>query len=114
MTAPTIEPMTVPLHVDETGTIRVGGTRLLLDLVIHQYQQGASPEEIVSAFPVVSVADVYAAIAYYLNHQTELDAYFMEREAEGQRWREFWEARIPDEVKQRLREARDRRDARAG
>ena len=114
MTAPTIEPMTVPLHVDETGTIRVGGTRLLLDLVVGAFNDGASPEEIVSRYPVLRLADAYAVIAYYLDHRQEIDTYIAEGEEKGKEWRTFWEARIPEEVKQRLRDARARLNANAG
>jgi uncharacterized protein (DUF433 family) len=114
MTAPTIEPMTVPLHVDETGTIRVGGTRLLLDLVVGAFNDGASPEEIVSRYPVLRLAVAYAVIAYYLDPKQEIDAYIVEGEEKGKEWRAFWEARIPEEVKQRLRDARARLDTKAG
>jgi uncharacterized protein (DUF433 family) len=110
----TIEPMTVPLTVDPDGTIRVGGTRLILDLVIHQFQQGASPEQIVQAYDVVRLADVYAVIAYYLNHQAEIDAYLAEGEEKARKWREYFAAQIPEEVRQRLRALRDRRAGTAG
>ena len=114
MTALTIEPMTAPLHVDETGTIRVGGTRLLLDLVVSAFNDDAAPEEIVSHYLVLRLADAYAVIAYYLDHKQEIDAYIAEGEEKGKEWRAFWEARIPEEVKQRLRDARARLDAKAG
>ncbi len=35
MATMTFEPMTVPLREDDYGAIRVGNTRVLLDLVIH-------------------------------------------------------------------------------
>ncbi len=37
---------TVPLTIVEGGAIRITGTRVSLDVVIHHYQQGESPEEI--------------------------------------------------------------------
>ena len=39
-----------PLRVDETGAIRVGQSRVLLELVIRAFQNGASPESIVSSY----------------------------------------------------------------
>jgi len=36
-----------PLHEDATGAIRVGNSRVLLELVIRAFQDGASPESIV-------------------------------------------------------------------
>jgi hypothetical protein len=38
----TFEPIDVPLREDEYGAIRVGNTRMLLDLVIHAFRDGAS------------------------------------------------------------------------
>ncbi|GIL11330.1 MAG: hypothetical protein BroJett038_00500 [Chloroflexota bacterium] len=49
----------VPLQTDESGTIRVGGTRVLLDLVIFAFRQGATPETIVEQYPSLALADVY-------------------------------------------------------
>jgi len=37
----------VPLRVDVLGIIRVGGTRVLLELVIRAFQHGESAEGIV-------------------------------------------------------------------
>jgi uncharacterized protein (DUF433 family) len=60
---------------------RIKGTRVALDSVIYQFQQGRSPEAIQDAFPALSLGQVYAAIAYYLDHQEELDAYLAYNEA---------------------------------
>jgi len=60
---------------------RVKGTRVALDSIIYQFQQGRSPEAIQDAFPSLSLSQVYAAIAYYLDHQTELDQYLANQEA---------------------------------
>jgi hypothetical protein len=38
-----------PLSLDESGAVRVGKTRVLLMLVIQEFQWGATPEDIVSA-----------------------------------------------------------------
>ena len=67
--------MDVPLKKDEHGKIRVGSTRVLLELVIHAFQQGETAESIVDSYPTLSLADVYAVIAYYLTHRDEIDAY---------------------------------------
>ena len=70
----------LPLRLDAHGTIRVGQSRVTLDTVIEAYQRGVSPEEIVRQFPAVTLAEVYGTIAYYLQHQPELDAYLRARE----------------------------------
>jgi uncharacterized protein (DUF433 family) len=73
----------LPLRKDEKGGIRVGGTRVLLELVIDAYRRGASPEEIALRFDALHVADVYTVIGHYLRHQGEIERYVAEREARG-------------------------------
>jgi uncharacterized protein (DUF433 family) len=65
----------VPLKMDEDGAIRVGGTRMTLDLIIAEHQAGASPEQIAADYDTLSLGDVYATITYYLHHQAEIDTY---------------------------------------
>ncbi len=79
MTA-TLTAFELPLRLDAQGTIRVGRSRVTLDVVIAAYQRGASPEMIARQFPAVALAEVYATIAYYLQHQPALDAYLGARE----------------------------------
>ena len=43
--------MTIPLYTDEHGAIRIGKTWVLLELVIHAYYQGKTPEGIVDVTP---------------------------------------------------------------
>jgi uncharacterized protein (DUF433 family) len=88
----TIEPQPIPLRQDETGAIRIGRTRVLLDLVIRAYQDGATPECIVSRYDTLRVADVYAVIGYYLTHRQEIDDYLHHRELEAAELRECIEA----------------------
>ncbi len=54
---------------------RIKDTRVALDSIIYQFRQGRSPEAIQDAFPVLSLGHVYGAIAFYLDHQPELDEY---------------------------------------
>ncbi|MDX2136896.1 MAG: DUF433 domain-containing protein [Chloroflexota bacterium] len=68
------ETVTLPLHMDEPGAIRVSDTRVTLDVLIAFYRQGESPEALHDGFPTVPLADIYAVIAYYLANQAEVDA----------------------------------------
>jgi uncharacterized protein (DUF433 family) len=77
----TIHEDTVPLRVDETGTVRIGQTRVILELVIDAFRDGATPEQIVQDYDTLNLADVYAVIGYYLRHRDEVDAYLAERAA---------------------------------
>ncbi len=67
--------LTIPLQTDETGKIRVVGTRLLLETIINAYNEGEAPEGIVDSYSVLDLPTVYAIIAYYLTHRSEVDAY---------------------------------------
>ncbi|MEZ4606671.1 MAG: DUF433 domain-containing protein [Deinococcales bacterium] len=69
-----------PLHKDDSGAVRVGNTRVLLEMVIRAFQDGASPEAIVSRYPTLSLADAYNTIGYYLNHSQEVENYLNQRE----------------------------------
>jgi uncharacterized protein (DUF433 family) len=75
----TIHPDPVPLRVDADGVVRVGGARVSLDVILAHHHQGASAEEIAERFPVLTLADVHAALAYYLRHRDEIDHYLAEQ-----------------------------------
>lgn len=79
----TIHADPVPLRLDERGAIRVGPSRVVLDLVIHAYQAGDAPEAIVHKYSTLNLADVYAVIAYYLRHRADVDDFLRQREAEA-------------------------------
>ncbi len=85
----------VPLRTDQDGVIRVGHTRVTLMTLVGCYRRGDTPEEIHDGFPSVSLADVYAVLAYYLAHRAEVDEYIHQLEAEAERWRQAHEADNP-------------------
>lgn len=85
----------VPLRMDEHGAVRVGQTRVLLELVIEAYQGGATPETIVRWFDSLRLADVYGVISYYLKHKEEVDEYLRGREEQAAEVRRKIEAAQP-------------------
>ena len=89
----TIHDAAVPLRVDETGTVLVGKTRVILELVVHAFQDGATPEQIVQDYDTLNLADVYAVIGYYLRHRDDVDAYLAERERQADELRKEIEER---------------------
>ncbi len=76
----------VPLTFQEDGTIRLKGTRLLLDMIIGAHQRGDCPEDIFDAFPSnkYTVADIYAVIAYYLSHKVKIDNHLAKRKIKAE------------------------------
>lgn len=91
--------MTIPLRTDEHGAIRVGDTRVLLELVIHAYYAGETPEGIVDSYPTLTTSDVYAVIAYYLSHREEIDIYVRQRDEQAERIIEHIEANLTPEAR---------------
>lgn len=58
----------------------VEGTRISLDSIVYAFQKGLSPESIVQSFPLLTLEQVYGAIAFYLANRTEIDAYLAAEE----------------------------------
>jgi len=75
-----IQSETPPLSQDADGAVRIGESRVLLELVIRAFQDGATPEAIIQRYSTLALGDVYAVVAYYLRHRTEIDQYLSERE----------------------------------
>lgn len=73
-----------PLRQDASGALRVGHSRVLLELVIRAFQDGATPEGIAQRYPSATLADIYAVIAYYLRHRMDVEAYLADREQRAQ------------------------------
>jgi uncharacterized protein (DUF433 family) len=76
----TAQAETPPVHEDATGAVRVGDSRVLLELVIRAFQDGATPETIVQRYSTLALSDAYAVIAYYLRHRSEVEVYLARRE----------------------------------
>ena len=53
----------------------VAGTRVSLDSIVYAFLDGQTPESIAQSFPVLTLEQVYGAIAFYLAHRTEIDTY---------------------------------------
>lgn len=85
----------LPLRADEHGSIRIGNTRVLLELVIRAYQGGLSAEQIAERFDTLELADIHAVLAYYLNHQAQIEDYLRRRQAEAEEVRQRIEAALP-------------------
>src|SRR5688500_14586761 len=84
-----------PIHFDDNGVARISGTRVALETVLWTFNEGASPEDIVSRYPALSLADVYAVVAYYLNNRAELDAYLQQADETERQVRAAYEAQNP-------------------
>ncbi|NMF86567.1 DUF433 domain-containing protein [Nodosilinea sp. P-1105] len=92
-----------PLTVNTDGVVRVSGTRVTLDTLVAVFKQGATAEEIVYRYSSLRLGDVYASIAFYLNHQEDVETYLQQRQQQGQEIRQMNEARFdPQGLRDRL------------
>jgi uncharacterized protein (DUF433 family) len=99
------------------GNVYVGPSRVTIDSIIIYWQQGQTPEQLHESFPSVPLAHVYGAIAYYLDHQDEIDAWIRESQELFEKRRAADEAARPEwyaSMRQRMAEARERLGLDAG
>jgi uncharacterized protein (DUF433 family) len=107
----------LPLRVDEGGAVRVGKSRISLDLVVEQYENGVTPEDMVRAYDTLELADVHGVIAYYLRHRDEVRAYLKRRTQEAEALRAKIESERPRVSREELlarRDAKEKEHAPAG
>lgn len=68
-------------YIEEmNGGYYVAGTRISLDSVVYSFERGNSPEAIRESFPSLKLAQIYGAIAFYLDHQAEVRQYLENEE----------------------------------
>ena len=83
------------------GKPRIDGHRITVKHIILDHQrEGLSPDEIVSAYPSLTLSDVYAALAYYHAHRADIDA---DIKADDEHWAEI-ERQNPRRLIDRLRQ----------
>jgi uncharacterized protein (DUF433 family) len=83
------------------GRACIAGHRIRVqDIVVCHEKRGYSPDEIVEMFPGITLADVYAALAYYFDNREEIESELRQSEERAQ-----WEkANIPSKIPAELRE----------
>jgi uncharacterized protein (DUF433 family) len=60
----------------------IAGTRVSLDSVVYAFLEGLSPESIMESFDTLTLEEVYGALAFYLGHRDDIDAYVKQSGAE--------------------------------
>jgi len=82
------------------GKPRIAGSRIqVTHLAIMHERQRMSPGEIVSELPHLTLADVYAALAYYHDHREAINAEI----AADRAWYEEQRARQPSKLQETLK-----------
>lgn len=102
-------PPELPVHVEANGAVRVGDTRVTLEVVLTAFEQGETPEQVVHAYPSLQLGDVCMLYAYYCKNRELFCQYLEHSRAEEQNIRQKIEAEYPTiSVRQRLKSKRDR------
>ncbi len=100
----TMTPTTLDQHIEKTpgiagGKPRIAGHRITVqDIVIWHERLGRSADEIATEYDP-TLADVYAALAYYFDHRPEIDRAIEESNAFVEALRQ----RMPSKLQQKLR-----------
>jgi uncharacterized protein (DUF433 family) len=82
MTTLDFEPLTVvvPLREDPPGVVRVGKSRVLLEVVLRAFKAGATPEAIVQSYDTLNLADVYAVVTRFMQAPERFEEYLRVRD----------------------------------
>ena len=95
---------TLDEHIETTpnvmrGKPRIVGHRISVqDIAIWHEKMGQTAGQIAGDYHL-SIADVYAALAYYYDHRTEIDLSI----SEGEKFVDEMKKKIPSKVKKNLR-----------
>lgn len=97
---------TIAEHIEITlgvcgGKPRIAGHRIRVqDIAVWYEQMNLTPDEIVYHHPSISLADVYAALAYYYDHREEIQADIRV----GERLAAEVQAQTPSKLQQKLQQ----------
>jgi uncharacterized protein (DUF433 family) len=70
------------LSQEEEDALRIRGTRVGIEPIVASFQEGESPEQIAQSFPTATLAQIYGAIAYYLENKQLIDDWMAETQRE--------------------------------
>ena len=80
-----------PIHhisLDERGVAYIAGTSMkVTDIVTDVTTWGMTPQQIQENYPHLSLAQIYAALAYYHDHKAEIDVLLDAWDQEYEQWR---------------------------
>ena len=97
------------IELDSRGVAYIAGTRMKVKQVVGERKyNGLTAEEIIEAYPHLSLAAVHAALSYYYSHSEELDRQIAEDEATVERIKKTHPNRFTREELERSCELQNR------
>ena len=92
----TLAPILAKPYIEQRDTgYWITGTRISLDSVVLSYLNGESPENVAQNFPLLSLEQIYGAIAFYLSNRDIVDVYLERSEAEFQQLQQACREKSP-------------------
>lgn len=70
-----------------------------MDIVVWHEMRGYCADEIVDMFPGITLADVYAALAYYFDHRQEIEADFKRDEELAEKLRPLFPSKLQEKLR---------------
>src|SRR5437588_8200075 len=92
-------------HVTKTpgvcgGKACITGHRIrVMDIVVWHEMRGYSPDEIVQMFPGITLGDVRAALAYYFDHRSEIEADLKRDEELAEKLRPLFPSKLQEKLR---------------
>ena len=68
------------------GKAAIGDTRVRVNNVVFLHKQGKTAQEVLVEYPDLSLAQVHSALAYYYDHQREIDGELARDEGADERY----------------------------
>ena len=81
------------------GQAAIDSTRVRVNNVVFFHEEGKTPEQILVEYPDLTLAQIHAALAYYYDHQQEIEAEL----AEDQGWQEDHDRRRAEHIARQRR-----------
>src|SRR2546423_1965011 len=98
------------IELDDTGVPWIAGANTkVVEVVLDKKAYGWSPEEMHRQHPHLSMAQIHAALAYYYEHQAEVDADIERRDRYVEELRAQQKNQFTREELLRRREAQEKR-----
>ena len=83
------------------GAPVIAGTRIRVSHIAYRYdRERQSPDEIVQAFPHLTLAQVHAALAYYYSHREAIDEEIASSDEILLKAKEAYPSKLPSQSKQ--------------
>jgi uncharacterized protein (DUF433 family) len=92
-------------YVERRGdTFYIIGSRVPLEVLIHEYSNGVPAESIVHSFPTLSLEQIHGALAFYHGNKAEVDRALVNTD---KKWEDFRiKHPVPAPLKARLEQTK--------